>query len=70
MPGRQPESLLRRAALGLWFCAIAALGLLQFHARAFEGARFEPTPVAWIWLGGSLALGGLGAVLLIRALRR
>jgi len=65
-----PDSLLRRCALGLWFCAISALGLLQFHARAFDGDRFEPTPVAWMWLGGSIVLAGTGLVLTIRALRR
>ena len=65
-----PVSLLRRCALGLWFCAISALGLLQFHARAFDGDRFEPTPVAWKWLGGSIFIAGKGLELTIRALRR
>lgn len=60
-------SLLRRAALGLWFCAIAALGLLQFHMRAFDGGVFAPTTVAWLWLGGSLPLAVLGIVLVFRA---
>ena len=65
-----PDSLLRRCALGLWFCAIAALGLLQFHGRAFDEGRFDPGTIAWAWLGGSIVLGGLGLVLLVRALRR
>ena len=65
-----PDSLLRRCALGLWFCSIAALGLLQFHGRAFEDGHFAPTMVAWIWLGGSVVLGGLGLALVVRALRR
>src|SRR5690606_41037208 len=47
---------LRRYALGLWFCAIAALGLLQFRMRAFEGRVFDPTAVAWVWLAGSCVL--------------
>lgn len=64
------DSLLRRCALGLWFCVIAALGLLQFRGRAFDAGEFAPSPVAWIWLGGSIVLGGLGLVLLIHALRR
>ena len=65
-----PDTLLRRCALGLWFCAIAALGLLQFHARAFDEGRFEPNAIAWAWLGGSVVLGALGLALLVRALRR
>lgn len=64
-----PDSLFRRCALGLWFCAIAVLGLLQFHARAFDDGRFDPGAIAWMWLGGSIVLGGLGLVLLLRALR-
>ncbi|MGH8085748.1 MAG: hypothetical protein ACREPV_10785 [Lysobacter sp.] len=65
-----PDSLLRHCAMGLWFCAIAALGLLQFHARAFDDGHFAPNPVAWTWLGGSIVLAGLGLVLLIRAIRQ
>ena len=63
-----PDSLLRRCALGLWFCAIATLGLVQFHARAFDDGRFDPGAIAWMWLGGSVVLAGLGLVLLVRAL--
>ena len=63
-----PDTLLRRCALGLWFCAIAALGLLQFHARAFDDGRFEPTVIAWAWLGGSVVLAILGLVLIARQL--
>lgn len=64
-----PDSLLRRCAMGLWFCAIATLGLLQFHAHAFDGAQFAPNLVAWLWLGGSVVLGGLGLGLIVRAAR-
>src|SRR5690606_35751088 len=62
--------LLRRYALGLWFCAIAALGLLQFRLRALEGDVFDPTPVAWIWLAGSCVLACVGVALIVRARRR
>lgn len=70
MPDRKPESLLRRAALGFWFCAIAALGLLQFYGRAFHAATFSPDTPAWIWLGGSLVLMIFGLGLIVRAARR
>ena len=62
--------LLRRAALGLWFGAIATLGLLQFYMRAFDDGRFVPTQVAWLWLAGSVLLTGIAVVLLIRSLRK
>ena len=65
-----PDTLLRRSALGLWFCAIAAVGLLQFYARAFDDGRFEPGAIAWIWLGGGIVLGAIGLTLLVRAWRR
>ena len=70
MPDRPPESMLRRAALGLWFCAIAALGLMQFYRRAFHEGAFSPDATAWLWLGGSLVLAVLGTVLAARAARR
>lgn len=68
-PPRQ-ESLLRRCAMGLWFCAIALLGLLQFSQRAFDDGRFEPGLLAWLWLAGSVACALVGAVLLARQWRR
>lgn len=64
------ESLLRRSALGLWFCAIAVLGLLQFAQRAFDGTGFAPGAVAWLWLGGSVVCGLAGGALIARAARR
>lgn len=62
--------LLRRAALGLWFGAIAALGLLQFFMRAFDEGRFAPTEVAWLWLAGSVVLACIATGLLVRSLRK
>jgi hypothetical protein len=56
--------------LGLWFCAIAVLGLVQFYARAFADGHFEPTRIAWAWLGGSVVLAVLGLAWLVHALRR
>ena len=70
MSDREPESLLRRAALGLWFCAIAALGLLQFYGRAFQDGAFSPGTTAWLWLAGSLVLVVVGIALIVRAARR
>lgn len=70
MSDRKPESLLHRAALGFWFCAIAALGLLQFYGRAFRGASFSPDTPAWLWLAGSLVLVVLGMGIIVRAARR
>lgn len=65
-----PGSLLRRCALGLWLGGVAALGLLQFGMRAFEGGGFTPTTVAWLWLGGSVVVAAIALVLLVRALKR
>lgn len=65
-----PDTLLRRCALGLWLCAVAALGLLQFGMRAFDGGVFAPTSIAWVWLGGSVVVAVVAVVLLVRALKR
>ncbi len=63
-------SLFVRSPLGFWFCGIAALSLLQFWLRAFDGDRFQPTGIAWAWLAGGLVLAVLGLVLVVRELRR
>ncbi len=70
MPEHKPESLLRRAAIGIWFCAIAVIGLLQFYGRAYRGPAFAPDTAAWLWLGGSIVLVVLGVWIIVRAARR
>lgn len=70
MTDRKPERLLRRAALGFWFCAIAALGLLQSHRHAFPDGQFAPDLIAWLWLGGSAILAVLGIGIIVREIRR
>lgn len=63
-------SLFRRAPLGFWFCAIAALGFLQGYRHAFPDGRFAPDTVGWLWLGGSVVLAALGIANIVRAARR
>ena len=70
MTDHKPERLLRRAALGVWFCVIATLGLLQFYAHATHGQAFDPGLVAWLWLAGSLVLATLGIVIIVREVVR
>lgn len=70
MSDHKPESLIRRAALGFWFSAIAALGLLEFHRHAFPDGRFMPDLVAWLWLAGSVVMATLGIAIIVRAARR
>lgn len=65
-----PDSLLGRCALGLWLCAVAVLGLLQFGMRAFDGDVFAPGTIGWLWLGGSVVVAAMAVVVLLRALRR
>ena len=61
--------LLRRCALGLWLCGIAALGVMEFWRAAFGHGAFAPTPVAWLWLAGAVTTALVGIVLLERELR-
>ena len=71
MPANEPTpGLLRRCALGLWFCGIAALGGIEFHRAAFATGAFVPTPIAWLWLAGSVACALVGIALLLRDLPR
>ncbi|KGM56870.1 hypothetical protein N799_01555 [Lysobacter arseniciresistens ZS79] len=64
-----PDSPLRRHALGLWLGGVAVLGLLPFGMRAFDGGVFAPSVTAWLWLGGSIVVATVAAVLLVRATR-
>lgn len=59
-----------RYALSLWFLAIGALGLVQFFGKAYRGGHgFQPDAIAWTWLGGSLLLLALAALLAWRERR-
>lgn len=63
----RPARRRRFDPLGLWFCALAALGLARawlYLVRDAGGAG----AVGWAWLGGSLLLGAIGAALLLRGL--
>lgn len=60
-----------RYALSLWFLAIAALGVLQFFAKAYrDGNGFRPDAIAWIWLIGALLVALAAIVSALRASRR
>ncbi|HEY5849954.1 MAG TPA: hypothetical protein VIT62_04200 [Lysobacter sp.] len=63
------SSLLQRCALGLWFCAIAVLGLLRYAMRYVRDAEHAGDPVMWLWLVGSLLVGAIGVRLIIRAMK-
>lgn len=56
-----------RYALSLWFLAIAALGVLQFFAKAYRGGQgFSPDGIAWIWLAGALLVAAAAVVTALR----
>ncbi|MGO4221065.1 hypothetical protein AB4Y64_04320 [Lysobacter sp. TAF61] len=63
------STVLQRCALGLWFCAIGALGLLRFAMRYLRDGEHAGDTVMWLWLIGSLLVGAVGVYLVIRALR-
>ncbi len=70
-----PPGLLRRGAIGIWFCAIGALGLLQFYMRAACqrtscGGSFAADTIAWLWLAGSVVVALAGIAILVRAVRQ
>ncbi len=68
MPDPAPASgLLQRCALGLWFCAIAALGLLRYAMRYLHEGEPAADAVMWLWLLGSLLVGAIGVRLVYRA---
>lgn len=67
---RRKPSLLRRCALGFWLCGIALMGAVEFLRHAPASGEFSMTPVAWMWLVGSLVTGATGTGLLVRELRR
>jgi len=60
-----------RHALSLWFLAIAALGVLQFFAKAYRGGQgFRPDAIAWTWLAGALLVAAIAVVFALRERRR
>jgi hypothetical protein len=66
MTERPATGLLRRCALGLWLCGIAALGAVEFVRTAFVDRTFAPTLTGWLWLAGSSACAIVGIGLLVR----
>ena len=67
-PPTQPAPDRRRLdPLGLWFCGLAGLGLARAWLYLVRDAG-SAGAVGWIWLGASLLLGAVGAVLLLRRL--
>ncbi|UNK50623.1 hypothetical protein MNR01_06360 [Lysobacter sp. S4-A87] len=61
--------LLQRCALGLWFCAIGALGLLRYAMAYLRKPEHAGDTVMWLWLIGSLLVGAIGVRLIVRALK-
>lgn len=60
-----------RHALSLWFLVIAALGVLQFFAKAYRGGQgFDPDGIAWTWLAGALLVAAAAIVSALRERRR
>ena len=57
---------LARRALGLWFLAIAALGLLRWWMKVGREGAAAQTPDAMLWLGGSIVLAIVGVAALWR----
>lgn len=71
MRGPRPGfTLLRRCALGLWLCAIALLGVMEFRRAAYADGGFALNTPAWLWLAGSTVTGVVGVLLLLRELHR
>ena len=63
-------SVIRRCALGIWLCGIALLGAVEFRRYAMPDGGFSMTPVAWMWLAGSIITGAVGVAWLVRELQR
>lgn len=60
---------LARYGLGLWFCGVGALGLLQFYLRAFDDGVFQPGAIAWLWLAGAVVVVVIGVAAIVHAAR-
>lgn len=59
-----------RNLLGLWFCGLSLLGYLRFFMKVFRTPPSALDAVAWLWLGGSVALSIIGVALIMREVRR
>ncbi len=68
-PRRHP-GLLRRGAVGFWFLAIGALGLLRGLTRALRDGVFQADLITWIWIAGSSLIVLVGVVVVARAASR
>ena len=62
-----PVAARRPDPLGLGLCGLAILGLLRSWMYLVRDAAAAGA-VGWIWLGGSLLMAVVGAVLLLRGL--
>jgi hypothetical protein len=60
----------RAHPLALWFCGLALLGMLRFAMKLSGGPLQSLDAVAWAWFAGSVVLGIIGIVLLLRGLRQ
>ena len=64
------RSALSRYALGLWFCAIAALGLLRVWMKIVREGQAPWPPDLWPWIVGSALCAAVGVAMLVRERRR
>lgn len=46
------------------------MGAVEFRRYAMAGGAPALTPVAWMWLAGSIVTGAIGIALLVHELRR
>ena len=61
---------MRRYAIGLWFCGIAALGLLRWWMKVVRENGAADALDAKLWLAGAVVFAGAGAWTLWRTWRR
>ncbi len=64
------RDILSRHALGLWFCAIAALGLLRVWMKIVREGQAPWPPDLWPWIVGTALCAAVGVALLVRERRR
>ena len=58
-----------RHALGLWFLAIAALGVMRFWMKWREAGAAALPAGDWLWLAGGGICAAIGCLTLIRTSR-
>ncbi len=66
----QLRDILSRHALGLWFCALAALGLLRVWMKIVREGQSPWPPALSPWIAGTALCAGVGVALLVRERRR